>query len=96
MRWPTQRDRRHSPPNGWQLDSQPKEAAMKVFGLSEAGIGWRDIEVRRAADGSCTLRLHREAARIAAIGGSRQIAVSLSHDGDYATAVVAAVPESIC
>jgi holo-[acyl-carrier protein] synthase len=68
-----------------------KEAAMKVFGLSEAGIGWRDIEVRRDADGACSLKLHRKAADIAASLGCARIAVSLSHDGDYATAVVAAL-----
>lgn len=68
-----------------------KEAAMKVFGLSEAGVGWRDIEVRRAPDGACSLQLHRKAADIAERSGCTQIAVSLSHDGDYAAAVVAAV-----
>ncbi len=69
-----------------------KEAAMKAFGLSEAGIGWRDIEVRRAADGSCTLALHGVAGAVAAKAGCGQVAVSLSHDGDYATAMVAALP----
>jgi holo-[acyl-carrier protein] synthase len=68
-----------------------KEAAMKAFGLSEAGIGWRDIEVTRAADGACSLTLHAGAADAAARSGCTQIAVSLSHDGDYATAVVAAL-----
>jgi len=68
-----------------------KEAAIKAFGLSEAGIGWRDIEVTRAADGACALALHRRAATIAAQSGCTQISVSLSHEGDYATAVVAAL-----
>lgn len=68
-----------------------KEAAMKAFNLSEAGIGWRDIEVARAGDGACTLQLHRRAAKLVAQSGCTQIAVSLSHDGDYATAVVAAL-----
>jgi holo-[acyl-carrier protein] synthase len=68
-----------------------KEAAMKVFGLSEAGIAWRDIEVRRDSSGACSLKLHRKAADIAASLGCAQVAVSLSHDGDYATAVVAAM-----
>ncbi len=68
-----------------------KEAAIKAFGLSEAGIGWRDIEVTRAADGACSLALHRRAAALAAQSGCTEISVSLSHDGDYATAVVAAL-----
>jgi holo-[acyl-carrier protein] synthase len=67
-----------------------KEAAMKAFGLSEAGVGWRDIEVLRHEDGACSLQLHRKAAEIAASTGCTQIALSLSHDGDYATAMVAA------
>lgn len=68
-----------------------KEAAMKAFGMSEAGVGWRDIEVVRAADGTCTLALHGRAAECAARSGCTQISVSLSHDGDYATAMVAAL-----
>lgn len=70
-----------------------KEAAMKAFGLSEAGVGWRDIEVRRQPDGSCTLALHGRAAEAAARLGCSRFAVSLSHDGDYATAVVASAPD---
>ena len=68
-----------------------KEAAFKAFGLSEAGISWRDIEVRKSPDGGCTLVLHRLAAQIAQASGCTEIALSLSHDGDYATAMVAAV-----
>ncbi len=68
-----------------------KEAAMKAFGWSEAGVAWRDIEVTRTAEGACSLALHGSAARFAAAGGWTEICVSLSHDGDYATAVVAAL-----
>ena len=64
---------------------------MKAFGLSEAGVGWRDIEVTRAADGACSLALHARAAEWAERSGCTQISVSLSHDGDYAAAVVAAL-----
>ncbi len=68
-----------------------KEAAMKAFGWSEAGVAWHEIEVTRAADGACSLALHGSAARLAAASGWTEICVSLSHDGDYATAVVAAL-----
>ncbi len=68
-----------------------KEATMKAFGLSEAGIGWRDIEVTRRPDGACALALHARAAEIVAASGCTQLSVSLSHDGDYATAMVAAL-----
>lgn len=67
-----------------------KEAAMKAFGWSEAGVGWRDIEVRRGADGACSLGLHGRAAELAQATGCSEVALSLSHDGDYAAAVVAA------
>ena len=68
-----------------------KEAAMKAFDPSEAGIGWRDIEVTRNAEGACALALHARAAAIVEQSGCTEISVSLSHDGDYATAVVAAL-----
>ena len=68
-----------------------KEAAIKAFGWSESGINWRDIEVRRAPDGSCTLALHHHAAALVERSGCTRMAVSLSHDGDYATAMVVAI-----
>jgi holo-[acyl-carrier protein] synthase len=68
-----------------------KEAAIKAFALSEAGVDWRDIEVRREADGACRLSLHGRAAAVAQSLGVTAIALSLSHDGDYAGAVVTAI-----
>jgi holo-[acyl-carrier protein] synthase len=65
-----------------------KEAAKKAFGLD--GVGWPEIEVQRAASGACDLVLHG-AARVAADAlGARDIALSMSHEGDHATAVVVA------
>ena len=66
-----------------------KEAALKAFGLCEAGIDWRQLEVRRLPDGACELALHGKACELA---GTRSSALSLSHDGDYAMAVVAGDP----
>jgi len=68
-----------------------KEAGFKAFGLSEAGIGWRDIEVKKSADGSCTLAFHGRAAEAVRRSGCTEISLSLSHDGDYATAMLAAL-----
>ena len=62
-----------------------KEAAKKALGLD--GIGWRELEVVRADTGACELVLHG-AARDAA--GARSLALSMSHEGDHATAVVIA------
>ena len=68
-----------------------KEAGFKAFALSEAGIGWRDIEVRKCADGSCTLVFHGRAVEAVQRSGCTEISLSLSHDGDYATALLAAL-----
>lgn len=67
-----------------------KEAAIKAFSFSDAGIGWRDIEVRKLPGGGCRLALHGKAAQQVAQLGVSEIALSLSHDGDYASAVVTA------
>ena len=61
-----------------------KEAAKKALGAGD-GVGWRQIEVVREPSGACNLVLHDEAARAA---GPCMTAVSLSHEGDLATAVV--------
>ena len=70
-----------------------KEAAIKALSLAEVGVNWRDIEVRKQADGSCRLELRGRAAAQAAQIGVSSIALSLSHDGDYAGAVVTALCE---
>jgi holo-[acyl-carrier protein] synthase len=66
-----------------------KEAALKAFDLCEAGIDWREIEVCRQADGACRLALHGKAAAQACTDPD-SVSLSLSHDGDYAVAIVAA------
>lgn len=68
-----------------------KEAVIKALGLSDAGVGWRDIEVRKLGDGACNVRLHGRAAAIAASCGVSDILLSLSHDGDYAGAVATVI-----
>lgn len=70
-----------------------KEAAVKALDLAEVGVGWRDIEVERAASGACSLRLHGAARALAEASGVRELAVSLSHEGDMATAVVVTLRE---
>jgi holo-[acyl-carrier protein] synthase len=64
-----------------------KEAVSKVLGLGVRGIGWRDIEVERLPTGQPAIRLHgRAAARAEQLGMSR-IAVSITHEADYALAI---------
>ncbi len=68
-----------------------KEATIKALGLSEKGIGWCDIEVHRLDHGRCQIKLHGRVAEIAQCMNVNQIALSLSHDGDYAGAFVTVV-----
>ena len=68
-----------------------KEAAIKAFGLTHVGIDWREIEVLRSTDGRCSLRLHGKAALHAQVSRDEDVAISLSHDGDYAVAIVTAL-----
>ncbi|WP_427913283.1 holo-ACP synthase [Ramlibacter sp. MMS24-I3-19] len=71
-----------------------KEATIKTLSLSDAGVNWRDMEVQRAADGACSLVLRGEALAAARSMGVGRLLVSLSHDGDYAAAVVAALSDT--
>lgn len=71
-----------------------KEAAIKALSLSEAGVDWRDIEVVRGEDGSCSLALHGKALEAALLQKVSGALVCLSHDGDYAAAVVAVLSDT--
>jgi holo-[acyl-carrier protein] synthase len=66
-----------------------KEAGMKALGTGlRRGVRWRDFEVANAASGKPELRLHGEAARIAARLGIKASHVSLTHTRDSAVAIV--------
>jgi holo-[acyl-carrier protein] synthase len=64
-----------------------KEAVSKVLGLGVRGIGWRDIEVERLPTGQPAIRLHGRAAARADQLGMGRIAVSITHEADYAVAI---------
>jgi holo-[acyl-carrier protein] synthase len=64
-----------------------KEAVSKVLGLGVRGIGWRDIEIERLPTGQPAVRLHGRAAGRAEQLGMERIAVSISHEADYAVAI---------
>ncbi|HTR72322.1 MAG TPA: holo-ACP synthase [Solirubrobacteraceae bacterium] len=67
-----------------------KEAALKVLRPADEAIPWREIEVVRDPSGSVTLALAGRALGAAERQGLKDFAVSISHEGDYATAVVVA------
>jgi holo-[acyl-carrier protein] synthase len=70
-----------------------KEAALKVLGPAQEGVGWRSIEVVREPAGSTMLQLTGRAAELAHEARISSLAVSLSHEGDLASAVVIATVE---
>jgi len=69
-----------------------KEAAIKAFDLSEAGVAWSQIEVC-AGDGDVhRVRFGGRAAESVSACGPYEVAATLSHRGDLACAIVVALP----
>jgi len=64
-----------------------KEAVSKVLGLGVRGIGWTEIEIERLPTGQPAVRLHGRAAARAEQLGMERIALSISHESDYAVAI---------
>lgn len=67
-----------------------KEACIKVLRPLDGGIDWRCIEVRKMPGGWCDLLLHGGVADFAAAQRLSHWSVSVSHERDYAVAVVSA------
>lgn len=68
-----------------------KEATLKVLRPSpDEAVPWRSIEVVRAPGGWVELELHDAAAALAEAAGLTELAVSLTHECDYASAAVVA------
>lgn len=66
-----------------------KEAFFKAVGKGSKGnIRMLDVVVLRDEYGKPHVNLHGNARRIAEMAGIHSVHVSISHDGDYATAVV--------
>jgi holo-[acyl-carrier protein] synthase len=78
------RDRPDSLAGRWAV----KEAVLKALGVGIAGIPLTDIETDRGPDGEPLLTLRGAALERAQELGIQQWAVSISHDGEYAMAVV--------
>jgi holo-[acyl-carrier protein] synthase len=67
-----------------------KEATLKVLRPRDGGVPWSAIEVLRDPGGWVDLELSGAAAELAAAAGVAELAVSLSHEGGFASAVVIA------
>ena len=67
-----------------------KEATLKVLPAADEGLSLRSIEVRREPSGRVFLELTERAAALAAEAGVVELALSLTHEGGFAAAVVVA------
>lgn len=67
-----------------------KEATSKALGCGWLDIKWTDVEVTRLTNGQPSLLLHGPAHTRARKLGLSQWALSLSHDREYAIAMVVA------
>jgi holo-[acyl-carrier protein] synthase len=65
-----------------------KEAALKALGRGIGELPMSDVETLAEPSGAPLLRLAGRAAAAATAAGWTQWSVSISHDGEYATAVV--------
>jgi len=70
-----------------------KEAALKVLRPGEVGIAWSAIEVQRDSEGWVSLALDADAAALAADRGIGELALSITHENGFASAVVVASAE---
>ena len=68
-----------------------KEAALKMLAPREEGIDLRSIEVRRCEGGAVELALSGRAAELASRAGVSELALSITHERDFACAVVVAI-----
>jgi len=67
-----------------------KEATIKACGLADMQAPWHDIEVERQPNQVCRIHLGEPAAEAAGGRGIGHLSVSLSYEGDLATAIVVA------
>lgn len=67
-----------------------KEAVSKALGTGIGKVNWRHIEVLHRPSGEPYLELHAQAKKVAEARGLTEWAVSLSHEGGFAVAMVVA------
>jgi phosphopantetheinyl transferase (holo-ACP synthase) len=63
---------------------------MKILRPTDETPPWTSIELVRDVHGWCDVRLYGAARSLAKLRGIDSLAVSITHEGDLATAVVAA------
>lgn len=70
-----------------------KEALLKTLGVGVGAAPWHSIEVHRESSGAPSLRLHGEAAALAARAGAVRFHLSMTHTDLTAAAFVVASDE---
>lgn len=65
-----------------------KEATSKVLGTGWYGLDWKDVEIVHQPSGEPMVRLHGRAIAIAARRGLSTWEVSVSHEREFAVAMV--------
>jgi holo-[acyl-carrier protein] synthase len=77
------------PAQSYAVRFAAKEALMKALGTGwDEKVGWLDIEIIRIADGRPEIAVHKRTAELVASMGVVNIHLSLSHEKEYATAMV--------
>jgi holo-[acyl-carrier protein] synthase len=67
-----------------------KEATVKVLRPHDTPFDWRSIEIRRSPQGWCDIVLYEPASTLAQDRGITALSLSMSHENEFATAVVIA------
>ena len=84
-------DAMHHPAQHYAVRLAAKEAVIKALALEgSAYFFWRDVEIRREADGRPRAVLHGRVRELAERQGVRCVHVSLSHTRELALAAAAA------
>lgn len=68
-----------------------KEAVLKSIETGRKGVGWRDVEVKRAISGAPSVCLHNNAIKIKEDKGIAKIVLSLSFSRENAVATAIAI-----
>ncbi len=68
-----------------------KEAVAKALGCGIGPVRWKDLEIKRGANGEPVLHLHGAAVEIANRLGLTAWSISISHDHTQAVAIAVAI-----
>lgn len=85
---PSERQYCRSRPERYAGRWAAKEATLKALGGSLGSVSLQEIEICSEVSGKPRIVLHGRAEELARDAGWQGVSLSISHDGDYATAMV--------